>query len=65
MMRQIEWRRVANHFEGAIDILFAARPWGRQLRRFHRRRRHQQQVKFLECLVIGSVRRRVTITALP
>jgi hypothetical protein len=27
MMRQIEWRRVANHFEGAIDILFAARPW--------------------------------------
>src|SRR5690242_889588 len=46
MSAGIEGRRVRHHLECTLDIQFTRRVRGRQRRRLHRQRRHQQQIVF-------------------
>src|SRR5881409_121329 len=53
MVRHVEGRRVADHLERPLDVLFAAGLRARQRRRLHRRGRHEQQVVIAEHAVVG------------
>src|SRR5438046_2930382 len=53
MVGHVEGRRVADHLERPLDVLFAAGLRARQRRRLHRRGRHEQQVVVTEHAVVG------------